>query len=74
MGRGPKRRYEMVVDPDLRESYSKWPCANFGVFSPMILIDALLAETVPSEPSPKKIARCTSAGSMSYSVSQASEE
>jgi hypothetical protein len=32
-----------------------------------------LAETVPSEPSPKKIARRTSSASMSSSVSQGSE-
>ena len=37
-----------------------------GVSSPMILIEFLLAPTVPSAPSPKKTARTTSSGSMSH--------
>ena len=56
------------------ESYSKWPWVKPGVCSPMILIVALLADTVPSEPSPKNTARDTSSGSMSSSGSQASDE
>ena len=55
----------MVVDPALRESYSKCPCAKSGVSSPMILMLALFAETVPSAPRPKKMARDTSSGSRS---------
>ena len=40
----------------------------------MILIVALLADTVPSEPSPKNTARDTSSRSMSSSGSQVSDE
>ncbi len=39
----------------------------------MILIEFLLAPTVPSEPRPKKTARLTSSGSMSNSGSTASD-
>ena len=52
IGRGPKRRCEMVVDPDFFESMTKYACANSGVDSAMIFAEFLLAPTVPSEPSP----------------------
>jgi len=52
IGGGPKRRCETVIEPDFFESYTKWPCPARPVCSAMILIDALLALTVPSEPRP----------------------
>ncbi len=73
MGRGPKRRCDTVVEPDLRESYSKCPWTYRGVSSPMILMLALLADTVPSAPRPKKRARVTSSGSRSKSGSTSRE-
>ncbi len=52
MGAGPNRRCDTVVDPAFFESRTKWPWQAWLVASPMILIVALLALTVPSEPSP----------------------
>ena len=73
MGRGPNRRCEIVTAPDFFESYTKNPCAKLGESSPMILIEFLLAPTVPSAPRPKKTARTTSGSSIEKSGSTSSD-
>lgn len=57
-----RRGFEIVVEPDCLASYSKWPCANPPVCSPMISIVASWADTVPSEASANNTARDTSSG------------
>ena len=42
----------MVIPPDFFESYAKYAWQYLSVESPMILIEFLLAPTVPSDPSP----------------------
>lgn len=48
----PKRKCEIVTDPDFFESYTKQPRARSDEDSPMIFTEFLLARTVPSEPTP----------------------
>ncbi len=54
IGRGPNRRYEIVVEPDFLESYSKWPWANSGVCSPMILMRRLVGRDGPVGAEPEE--------------------
>lgn len=49
----PNLKWDLVTPPDFLESYAKYPWAYKSVLSPMILIEFLLAPTVPSAPSPK---------------------
>ena len=64
MGVEPKRRWLMVRPPDFLESYSKYAWANMSVWSPMILMEFLLAPTVPSEPRPQNLQAVVPAGAV----------
>ncbi len=55
MGRLPKRRWDFVTPPDFFVSYSKYAWTYWSVWSPMILMEFLLAPTVPSEPNPQNL-------------------
>ena len=51
-GFGPKRKCDTVRAPALRGPNSKKPCTSWSVFSPIILIEFLLAPIVPSAAKP----------------------
>ena len=53
MGWSPKRRWLMVTPPVFLESYWKYAWTYLSVWSPMILMEFLLAPTVPSPPRPQ---------------------
>ena len=55
MGLSPKRRWEMVIPPVFLESYWKYAWIYLSVWSPMILMEFLLAPTVPSPPKPQNL-------------------
>src|SRR5699024_5830294 len=55
MGLSPKRRWLMVTPPVFLESYWKYAWMYLSVWSPMILVEFLLAPTVPSPPRPQNL-------------------
>ena len=55
IGVSPKRKWEIVTPPVFLESYWKYACTYLSVWSPMILIEFLLAPTVPSPPRPQNL-------------------
>src|SRR6056297_1084620 len=73
MGLGPNLRWDRVTPPDFLESYSKYPWAYMSVWSPMILMEFLLAPTVPSDPNPQNKQRFTSGPSVTICSSTSKE-
>ena len=55
MGLSPKRRWLMVTPPVFLESYWKYAWTYLSVWSPIILMEFLLAPTVPSPPRPQNL-------------------
>ena len=62
MGLSPKRRWLMVTPPVFLESYWKYAWTYLSVWSPMILMEFLLAPTVPSPPRPQNLHSMVPAG------------